>query len=100
MTDFPTGPFYGSTDQVGAVKVSSSSGLPSRFFRFYACHGPISPAAFSIASMIFWYPVQRHKLPEIPPVISGRVGCGLRDRRSMADITIPGVHMPHWIPTF
>ena len=52
-------------------------------------------AAISIASMIFLYPVQRHKLPVIALAISSRVGSGFLSSSTLAAMTIPGVQYPH-----
>ena len=53
------------------------------------------PAARWTASRIFWYPVQRQRLPESASRISSSVGSGTRRRRSAAATTKPGVQNPH-----
>ena len=52
-------------------------------------------AATRTASRIFWYPVQRHRLPESASRISSSVGSDVRRRRSAAATTNPGVQKPH-----
>ena len=53
------------------------------------------PAATCTASRIFWYPVQRQRLPESASRISSSDGSGTRRRRSAAATTKPGVQKPH-----
>ena len=53
------------------------------------------PAATWTASRIFWYPVQRQRLPESASRISSSDGSGMRRSRSAAATTKPGVQKPH-----
>src|SRR5262249_20225015 len=58
--------------------------IRERACRLYSapiCHGSGNTAAFSIASMIFTYPVQRHRLPAMASLISSRVGTALTSSR-------------------
>src|SRR5262249_47503214 len=48
-------------------------------------------AAYRMASTILLYPVQRHKLPEMPQRISSSVGLGFLLSRCLALIIMPGV---------
>ena len=52
-------------------------------------------AAYCTALTMFWYPVHRHRLPEIPHRISCSLGCGFFSRSAQADMIIPGVQNPH-----
>src|SRR6185437_9646456 len=56
---------------------------------------PALPAAFRTALTMFWYPVQRHRLPSSPSLTSSSVGCGLSRNRSAAAMIMPGVQYPH-----
>src|SRR5205085_4048936 len=49
-----------------------------------------------IASSIFGYVPQRHRLPAIACRISSRVGLGLAATSADAETIWPGVQKPHW----
>src|SRR5262249_61705868 len=55
-------------------------------------------AAYCTALTMFWYPVQRQRLPEIPQRISSSLGCGFFSSNAQADMIIPGVQNPHCNP--
>ena len=55
----------------------------------------VCSATSSMASIIFLYPVQRHRFPLIPRAISSRVGCGFSRSSAVAVIKNPGVQKPH-----
>jgi len=61
--------------------------LPSAYFNF--------SAASSMASMIFLYPVHRHRLPDMPSLISCFAGRAFLSRRALAETIIPAVQKPH-----
>ena len=52
-------------------------------------------AARMTARTMFWYPVQRHRLPSRPSRTSCSVGLGLSRSRSAAAMIMPGVQYPH-----
>src|SRR5215472_2517747 len=47
---------------------------------------------------MFWYPVQRHRLPDRAQRTSSSVGSGLASRSALAVIIMPGVQNPHCSP--
>ena len=57
-----------------------------------------SRAAAWTARTMPWYPVQRHRLPEIPMRTSHSVGLGLSRRNSSSVVSMPGVQKPHCNP--
>jgi hypothetical protein len=61
---------------------------------FFSDHGILS-AAYCTALTMFWYPVHRHRLPDIPHRISCSLGRGFLSRSAQADMIIPGVQNPH-----
>ena len=65
-----------------------------------AIAGTRSAAASRIASTIFPYPVQRHRLPAIASRIAASVGAvpGPESRNARPAMSIPGVQIPHWTP--
>ena len=79
---------------------------PRRLPRPWACARPrrearapgslLAATRRRIASTIGSYPVQRQSWPESRSTTSSRVGTGLRARKSVAAIRIPGVQKPHW----
>jgi len=61
-------------------------------------HGVFSTrraAALLIAATMFWYPVQRQRLPESPSLISSSLASGYFRSRSSPVISMPGVQKPH-----
>src|SRR5574343_1000574 len=58
----------------------------------------ISFAADMIALTMFWYPVQRHRLPAMPKRTSSSVGDGFSCSRRWARVIMPGVQKPHCSP--
>ena len=56
-----------------------------------------SSITFSTAFTIFSYPVQRQRFPAICFLMASLDSFSPRSRRTVADITNPGVQNPHWI---
>src|SRR6478735_7933379 len=54
--------------------------------------------AYCTAFTIFWYPVQRQRLPEMPQRISSSLGLGFFCNNAYDDINMPGVQKPHCKP--
>src|SRR6185503_14672690 len=55
-------------------------------------------AAQSTDLTMFWYPVQRHKLPDSAQRTSSSVGSGFSSSRALAASIMPGVQKPHCKP--
>ena len=85
-------PVYHPTGQI-----SSSTNDQGCFFShfFYSAFSLFSCMTFSTALTIFWYPVQRQRFPDIFFLISSLVSSFPCSRRTVADITNPGVQNPH-----
>src|SRR6185503_17516870 len=55
-------------------------------------------AAQSTDLTMFWYPVQRHRLPDNAHRTSSSVGSGFSSSRALAASIMPGVQKPHCNP--
>ena len=81
--------------------VFSTSTNPGLVFGFSIILTPPAPffwEAYCTAFTIFWYPVQRQRLPEIPQRISSSLGLGFFCNKAYDDINMPGVQKPHCKP--
>src|SRR5262249_22934991 len=61
-------------------------------------HQAGTPSAAFTAATMFWYPVQRQRLPSRPARISSSLASGVCSSSLIAVITMPGVQYPHCRP--
>src|SRR5271169_4993056 len=77
--------------------VAHATNFRSRLLHYFAPPS-ILAAANCTALTMFWYPVQRQRLPEMPQRISSSVGFLFFCSRTYDDISMPGVQKPHCRP--
>jgi hypothetical protein len=91
----------GEIDRVAAVGIGHIDGLlhakasRGQEIELHSAFPWRKAAALRIAATMFWYPVQRHRFPDNPSLMSSSVASGYFRSRSSPVISMPGVQKPH-----